>query len=374
MKYSFVIPTYNKKDPLKITLKALNNLSGYSQENYEVVVVDDGSPGEVFEFIKGVNRNYHLNYVYLERCEESCRARTRNYGIQVARGQYIVFIDDDIVVNSDYLEELDRYYRVSDNFVVNGLRLHCPSESINGTDIRELRRTACRDANTDVLEVRHMICNRLSYNLSAHKYPWLLTFTSNLAVPRKLLLEIEGFDENFKKWGGEDIELAYRLLKAGGKFVINNKIETFHQAHSVAPKGENNLPYLVEKCKEVFKDIEPDILFSLFNIELSFGDPDLLSTFRAYPGKLTGKCEVELWDEAELESLKKKISTLAKKKGNEIIVIDYCESTDLDIWIQMLDVKDAVVSYFPRSLRIGNQKILQLMKEVLFENANLSFR
>jgi len=374
MKYSFVIPTYNKKEPLKRTLKALNNLSGYTWENYEVVVVDDGSSEEVFEFIKGVNLNYRLNYVYLERCEDSCRARTRNYGIQVARGQYIVFIDDDIVVNSDYLEELDRYYRVSDNLVVNGLRLHCPSGLIDGTDIRELRRTACRDANTDVLEVRHMICNHLSYNLSAHKYPWLLTFTSNLAVPRKLLLEIEGFDENFKKWGGEDVELAYRLLKAGGKLVINNKIEAFHQAHPVAPQGENNLAYLVEKCKEVFKDIQPDTLFALFNMELCFGDPDLWSTFRAYPGKLTRKWKVELCDESELESVKKKISVLSKKKGNEIIVIDYCESTDLDIWVQMLDVKNAVISYFPQSLRISNQKILQLMKEVLFENANLSFR
>ncbi len=217
IKYSFVIPTYNKKEYLKKTLEALNNFPGYTRENYEVVVVDDGSPGEVFEFIKGVNRNYRLNYVYLERCEDSCRARTRNYGIRAARGQYLAFLDDDLVVDNEYLKELDRCFSFSDNIVITGMRLHCPSELIAGINRKEYRITACRKGDTNVLEVRHLIYNRLSYNLDAHKYPWMLTFSGNLAVSRKLVLDIGGFDENFKKWGFEDVDHSPVIQEKGNR-------------------------------------------------------------------------------------------------------------------------------------------------------------
>jgi glycosyltransferase involved in cell wall biosynthesis len=372
MRYSFVIPTYNKKKPLKKTLEALNDLSGYNRENYEVVLVDDGSPGQVFKYIKGINRNYRLNYIYLQRCDLSCRSRARNYGISAARGKYIVFIDDDIVINSDYLKEADRYFCFSDNLVIHGLRLHWPSELIQDTDIRELSRTACRDADTNVLDVRHMVCNSLSYNLAAHKYPWLMTFSSNLVVPRKLLLEINGFDENFKQWGGEDAELGYRLLKAGAAFVLNTKLRAFHQSHPTAPKGESNLDYLVEKCKDVFKNIAPETLFALYDIWLK--KPVLLPKFKMYPGKTHNRAIVELRKESELQDVKNRILEYAKKKGTEVIVKDYCESTDLDIWVQVLEVKDALLSYFPQSLKIHNEKVLKMKEKILYEKVEFSFR
>lgn len=372
MRYSFVIPTYNMKECLKKTLEALNHFPGYNRDDYEVVLVDDGSPQPVSRNIKGVNRNYHLNYVYLERCEESCRARTRNYGINTARGEYIVFIDDDIVVQSSYLQELDRCFRFSENLVVTGTRLNCPSHLIDAADIKELRKAACREGDTQVLEVRHLIYNTLSYNLGAHKYPWMLTFTSNLAVPKKLLLEIEGFDENFKKWGYEDVELGYRLFKAGAKFVINSKLEVFHQEHPRGPEGENNQAYFLEKCKDVFKDIDPDTLLSIFSI--GFNNPDLASPFRKFQGKIHRKTQVELRKESELEGVKKRILRLSKKKRSEVIVYDYCENSDLDLWIQMLEVKDAFISYFPQSLVVRAAKQFEIVNALLFTREDLSIR
>ncbi len=372
MRYSFVIPTYNMKEGLKKTLEALNHFPGYGRDDYEVVLVDDGSPQPVFKNIKGVNRNYHLNYVYLERCEESCRARARNYGINTARGEYIVFIDDDIMVESDYLQELDRCFRFSGNLVVTGTRLNCPSHLIDGTDIKEIRKAACREGDTHVLEVRHLIYNTLSYNLGAHKYPWMLTFTSNLAVPRKLLLEIEGFDENFKKWGYEDVELGYRLFKAGGKFVINSRMEVFHQKHPKAPEGENNLPYFLEKCQEGFKDIDSDTLLSLFSI--GFNRPEATTPFRKCQGNFHRRTQLELRKESELEDVKKRILQLSKKKGSEVIVYDHCENSDLDIWVQLLEVKNACIYYFPQSMVVRAAKQFEIVNALLFSREDLSIR
>jgi len=365
MKYSFIIPTYNRKEYLKRSLEALNDLSGHTGDDYEAVVVDDGSSEEVLEYIRGVNRRYPLNYIYLERCEDSCRSRTRNYGIAAARGKYVVFIDNDIVVNGNHLAELDRYFNVSDNLVIIGTRIDCPPERIEHTDIKELRDSATREAHPTILDLRHLALNSLSYNLSAHKYPWMNALTCNIAIPRKLLLEAEGFDENFKKWGYEDIELGYRLHKAGARFVFNSRIELFHQSHPRAAQGENNYTYYVQKCQELLKEIDYATLFSLQG--LSTKDPGILATFRNYQGEIHRQEFIELHREAELESVQKKILKLAKKKRCEVIVMDFCENTDLDVWIQMLDPKNVIISYFPQTFTFTNATANAIIENIVLK-------
>ncbi len=365
MKYSFIIPTYNRKEYLKRSLEALNDLSGHTNDDYEAVVVDDGSSEEVLEYIRGVNRSYLLNYIYLERCEDSCRSRTRNYGIAAARGKYVVFIDNDILVNGNHLVELDRYFNVSDNLVIIGTRIDCLPEAIEKTDIKELRDRATREADPTILDLRHLALNSLSYNLPAHKYPWMQTLTCNLAVPRKLLLAAGGFDENFKKWGYEDIELGYRLHKAGARFMFNGRIEVLHQSHPLAAQGENNYAYFVQKCQELLKEIDYTTLFSLQG--LSTNDPGILATFRNYRGEIRRRESVEFRSAPELENVKKKILKLTKEKKCEVIVIDYCENTDLDVWLQMLNVKNAVLSYFPATFTFSAETITAIIENIVLK-------
>jgi glycosyltransferase involved in cell wall biosynthesis len=88
-----VIPAYNNKLLLRKTLEALNYQIGYGRNDYEVIIVDDGSSDGTCDYIKNVNRNYNLKYFYLERCDDSGRARARNYGWKKASGDIIIFID-----------------------------------------------------------------------------------------------------------------------------------------------------------------------------------------------------------------------------------------------------------------------------------------
>ncbi|WP_054742670.1 glycosyltransferase [Cellulosilyticum ruminicola] len=80
LKYSFVIPAYNNGLLLKNSLRALNNLKPIGRGDYEVIVVDDGSQDKCERFINGINKEYDLKYIYLERNEESSRAKSRNMG------------------------------------------------------------------------------------------------------------------------------------------------------------------------------------------------------------------------------------------------------------------------------------------------------
>ena len=108
IKYSFIIPTYNNAKLLKNSLEALNYLSVPEGIEYEAIVVDDGSECDTYSVITGINKKYELHYIYLERCENSSRARARNKGIEKAKGQIVVFIDADIIVNKDKLVHTQR--------------------------------------------------------------------------------------------------------------------------------------------------------------------------------------------------------------------------------------------------------------------------
>ena len=65
MKFTVIMPTYNNAELLRNTLEALNYQEGYDENDYEVVVVDDGSSIDTYSYIKGINKNYKLKYYYI---------------------------------------------------------------------------------------------------------------------------------------------------------------------------------------------------------------------------------------------------------------------------------------------------------------------
>jgi len=349
MRFSFVIPTYNKREFLKRTLAALNPQAGYGRKDYEVIVVDDGSSEDVLGHIKKVNSNYPLNYIYLDRSALSCRSRSRNYGLKAARGKYVIFIDDDMLLGTDYLAQLDRYYEQDPELVIVGTRINCPVEQMQPLDPQAIKQKAFTPQYAErMLEERHVTFNSLSYNLQAQKYPWMMSSTCNLCVPKKQLMRIGGFDESFLKWGFEDMELGYRLHTGGSRFVVNSKLPAFHQEHPAAPEGANNFNHFIKKCKDAFKDINPIQLTTVFGQNTD--DAETLKPFRAYGGVITQRQIIEFRQPDTIEAVKQEILAALQQKGIEIIVRDSVEDSDLDIWCQLHPVSDAVLHYQPQSL------------------------
>jgi len=354
MKFSFVIPTYNKPHVLRRTLEALNHQEGFGADDYEVIVVDDGSEQVVLEAVRGVNRNYPLHYIYLHRSEDSCRGRSRNYGIAAARGRFINFIDDDIITAPNHLLELERYYKQSENMLIIGTRFDCSFELVQREGIERIRELGFKNSSQVLYDNRLMPLNHLSFNLAAHKFPWMLAYTCNLSVPKQLLEDIGGFDENFKKWGYEDTEMACRLFRRGVRFLINPRLEAVHQSHPRGPAGENNHDYFMEKCGDSFEKIHPAIIFSI----LSGFPNNHLRKLRQYCGKITAKKILNFKTPSSLEKVKEKIQLYALNKGTQVMVVDYVNSTDLDLWIQMQDFKDALVTYYPASMQLSQEQMI----------------
>ncbi len=86
------------------------------------------------------------------------------------------------------------------------------------------------------------------------KMDWISCVGGNLSVTKKILIEAGGFDEGFGlEWGCEDIELGFRLMKEGYRFIYADDSVNYHIAHyrvKAIEKHSNNLKYFYEKYKE----------------------------------------------------------------------------------------------------------------------------
>ncbi|RCX17585.1 GT2 family glycosyltransferase [Anaerobacterium chartisolvens] len=351
-RFSFIIPTYQNKRLIKNTLQSLNRQNGYSKEDYEAVVIDDGSTDGTCEYIQGVNTNYSIEYIYLHRSSKSSRARARNAGISAAAGEIIVFIDGDMLIRENYLKELDRCFRASEDILVIGNRVMMTEE----VSYEELTQEECFKGSKfeinsfENLEIRHIIFKHLSYNSCCYIHPWLQTFSCNMAVLKKHLDKNGGFDEGFKGWGIEDVELGYRLYKSGLRIIINNRIEAFHQCHSsdhnlkISPQKyaniELNALYFIEKHPEAL-DFSPKAILKMFK------GKSLLSM-----DAVTGprrRVSINYRQSKELPAVKSEILRLSCRKGLKIIVNDFVEEDELDVWVQLLGTTQSTPAYFPQS-------------------------
>ncbi len=357
LKYSFIIPTYESKIMLRNSLEALNYLEGTEINDFEVIVIDDGSMDGTYDFINGINRNYKLRYLYLERCSDSCRSRARNYGIKIAEGSIIIFIDADIIIRKDYLREVERCYSMDDNIILIGPRLMLPRtipfDMIQDGSVFE--EYAFDSKRIELHEFRCGILNELSYNASAIQFPFLYGQSCNLTAPKKWLEKVNGFDETFKAWGLEDIEVAYRLWKEGLKFVINSRLEVLHQFHWIEGKFvdenkiagvEENTRLFLAKHSNIF-NISEEKVFELFK--------SLATRFWYIEKQIpewANHIVVDFKDRSSLEDLKQTIIILSNLEGLDIIVNDYLENTDLDIWIQLLGKRTSTPRYYPISRKL----------------------
>lgn len=356
-KYSFIIPTYESKIMLKNSLEALNFLESFQTNDYEVIVVDDGSTDGTYDYINGINRNYELKYHYLERSCDSCRSRARNYGIKMAEGEVVIFIDADILVKKNYLREVERCYSMQEDIVLIGPRLMLPQnisfEMVQDGSVFEKYTFDCD--RSELHEFRYQILNELSYNASAIQFPFLYGQSCNLIAPKRWLQKVNGFDETFKAWGLEDIEVAFKLWKEGLKFLINSKLEVLHQFHGVEGKVvednkiagvEENTRLFLAKHSNIF-NITDEKVYELF---ISLANRFWYVEKRV--PELANRIEVDIKDRNALEDLKETISMLSNLKDIDIIVNDYLENSDLDIWIQLLGRRTSTPRYYPVSRKL----------------------
>lgn len=119
-KISIIIPLYNGKEKIE---KCLKSIFSQSLPALQVIIIDDGSTDDTYRFLKEwLSKNDTKDYdVIIKSKENSGVANTRNQGIDMAEGKYIMFADQDDFFDSDYCEAfLDAIEKNDGDIVVGG--------------------------------------------------------------------------------------------------------------------------------------------------------------------------------------------------------------------------------------------------------------
>jgi len=194
MFFSVVIPTYNRKPILEKCLHAMERQvlrEGGAVEEYEIVLVDDGSTDGTVEWIKQTD----FPHVALYEQDHKGAAIARNFGVQQAKGDTIIFIDSDLVVLEGFLQ----YH----------------ADALTG---------AYEQGNDRVFTYGRVVntCNfeePTSEPFKVTDYSRAFFATGNVAIAKQWLLEAGLFDAQFTQWGWEDLELGVRLKNMGMSLV-----------------------------------------------------------------------------------------------------------------------------------------------------------
>jgi glycosyltransferase involved in cell wall biosynthesis len=200
MRFSITIPTYNRINRLRRCLAAATS---QDYQDYEVIVVDDGSTDGTGDMIK--QEFPKANYIRQE--PNRGPAAARNAGIRAATGEIIAFTDDDCLPPLDWLTRLADGYMNYPTITGVGGFIEAPQHLLQSNLIAQYERSIGRDRygarDAEVLG---------GYNCPAGG-------TNNMSYRRKALLDIQGFDETFPYPAAEDADLKWRLCQQGAQLL-----------------------------------------------------------------------------------------------------------------------------------------------------------
>jgi len=178
---SVIIPTYNRAHLLG---EALNSVRQQSFQDYEIIVVDDGSEDDTHRLV--ASHTMPIRYIYQEN---QGVARARNRAIEAATGELLAFLDSDDLWEPAFLER-----------TVQRLRTH-PDEALAYTDFVSIDRSG--------QPLRGHRKKPYGGDVTRHLFASIFIHTSAVVVCRQAVLDAGGFDPNLSH--NEDYDLWLRL-------------------------------------------------------------------------------------------------------------------------------------------------------------------
>jgi glycosyltransferase involved in cell wall biosynthesis len=186
---SIVIPTYNRPERLRNCLTAIAKLD-YPRDRFEVVVVDDGSDVS----LNDVTAPYqNLLNLLLVRQSNAGPASARNQGASQAKGEYLVFTDDDCLPNADWLSKLANRFTAAPDALIGGYTINALPDNLFST--------------TSQVLIDYLYSY---YNDTSHQPSFFAS--NNFAMPASKFRALQGFDVSFPLAAGEDREFCDRWL------------------------------------------------------------------------------------------------------------------------------------------------------------------
>ena len=194
MKISVIVPTHNRSDALEKTLEHLA-VQQFSEE-WEVIVVNNNCTDATDKVVEKAKNDFPVSLMLVYEKTPGAAA-ARNAGARMAKGDYLIFIDNDILTEPDFIRQHYEALKQNPNSWIVGQVANLPAQekSIFG----KYRKTLY-----PIFPLNEPI--RLTEGITGQ----------TVSLPRQDFLELDGFDENFYVASGEDNEFAMRARKQLG--------------------------------------------------------------------------------------------------------------------------------------------------------------
>ena len=205
MKYSIIVPVFNRPDEVD---ELLESLLSQEEKDFEVIIVEDGSQVPCKKVCDKYADRLDLHYYYKEN---SGPGQSRNYGAERAKGDYLLILDSDVVLPKGYIravsEELNRE----------------PADAFGGPD-------CAHESFTDTQKA-------ISYSMTSFfttggirggkkKLDKFYPRSFNMGIRRNVYQELGGFS---KMRFGEDIDFSIRIFKAGKRCRLFTEAWVWHK-------------------------------------------------------------------------------------------------------------------------------------------------
>ncbi len=209
MRFSVVVPLYNKEQFIQRTLQSIFD---QTFADYELIVVDDGSTDQSYSKACAVVKNNNPNQ-YVVTQENEGVASARNKGAAMAKGDYICFLDSDDWWEPDFLEEIDR------------LITEYPDAGLYGTSFYLVKNGQQRVAP---IGFEHgFIKGYINYCQTYARTLCMPITSSSVAIPRAGFMASGGFRSHLTL--GEDFDLWIRLAISYPVAMVNKPLANYFQ-------------------------------------------------------------------------------------------------------------------------------------------------
>ena len=274
---SIIMISYNKYPQNLFSLYALENQT-FDHSKMEVILVDDASTDEA-PTIKNESFNFPFKYI---QCDKNVgRLKTKNIGIEESKGDILIFIDSEMILDPEFVEQHYLYHQANENSVVAGCLQHYCAYTVFYPEfnkwqrrrllslIKKRRKWVPREnrisfrkrilsgttdkfplfSKEEIKQARYKVyayqeptfpevIERYGVELKEYTMPWKFVITRNVSMRKSLIEAVGPFDEGFQGHGCEDWEFGYRLYQYGAKIIDNPNVCVYHQEHPRSPDNK----------------------------------------------------------------------------------------------------------------------------------------
>lgn len=289
---SIVIITYNKLDYLRVVMSGLERQS--EKYNQEIIIVNDGSTDSTKAFLDSKESKLDYRHIHLPNSGSSV---ARNMGIAMSMGEYILFLDNDIILEDSFVYHLRKSIIRYPNRIHSGklrlIPLECVPTVIEMDEQQDIRcyfkyleHASYLDAIYGSLQVAYQ--RKDDHPLACW---WALATGGNICFPKQVIQQVGLFDENFKTWGPEDIDLCYRAFRENYLLKYNAECKLYHLDH---PRNKSLIrQHMAKNVAQLYKKYKSKDILAYLNFFNGMISLNLFNNICSETHQLENEIELE---------------------------------------------------------------------------------